>query len=390
MYKYILRLSLFFTNTGLVPISPLASVIGFLNLLVKIISLGKVFKVELMLIFIFIYFVTSSLFFYPLSFFDYGFYRYDGNFIISYLPIFALAFIRPIIGIGIIKKFLLFSFWIHFIFFIYWLATKNCSFGGLCSFAGFYEARNATGGFLSIVAIISFVFLVNGFNKFKWITLLFVMMLSATMSRGSMLGFLLSAFLYYIFTTKKILLVYYFGTVLMVVSLAVSIFFYDPSQDYKHTYERDIVLQFIDSETSAKEANVLIRATYLWPKALDMFLTSPIVGHGIGSFNDYGRDVSNFQIYSSSHAHNSFLHFLAEMGLLGFGLYMLFFHLFTVFWKKYRYVNILIADMAYFSYLAVFFASFTEHRITTPASMIVVSILIGIFFSLVRFSKKYK
>ncbi len=383
MYKSLIKLSLYFTNTGLLPLSPLASLMGGLLLIGRILTLPKLYKFEFVLLLFFFYFIISATIFYPFSLLEYGFYRYDGNFIISYLPIFALAFYRPIVTEDVLKKFLLLSSTVYFLYYLFWILTKGCSFGGVCSFGGFYEARNATGGFLSILLTISIIFWMHRIKTFKIISMILLVMLVSTISRGSMMGVFVSMFVYFIFINKnkmidKILFLFFF-----IITISVALFLYDSSFDY--TNESAIVEKIVDSETTIKEANVLIRANYLFPKAIEIFYNNPILGAGVGSFNDYGNNIKDIQTYSSSHAHNSFLHFLAEVGLIGFIIFMLFVYLFRRFWLKNRYKNVLLADAAYFSFLTVLFASFTEHRITTPASMIIVSILIGAFISQVRF-----
>lgn len=80
--------------------------------------------------------------------------------------------------------------------------------------------------------------------------------------------------------------------------------------------------------------NVAIRG-YLWGRALNEFLLSPIFGTGFGSYNDTGRELAylipgvacfceasgkNENIHT---AHNSYFHFLAEIGFLGLALFLM-------------------------------------------------------------------
>ncbi len=300
------------------------------------------------------------------------------------MPIFALAFSKYSFSTQEIIKFIKFSLWLYFSIFVFWLLFKSCSItNALCSFGGLYKARNATGGFLSILSISSFVLWLNGFKKFKYATLIFLLMLFATYSRGSILGFVLSSIVMYFLYKRNLLLDKIFFIFLFIGTIFITLYFYQPDRDYVDIH--NVLSLYIDSNVGTKMANVIIRVAYLWPKALHMFLESPIIGNGFGSFDDYGIGIGN--IHSDSHAHNTFFHFLAELGIIGFSIFMIFVLSLRSFWKKYRTKYRLIADIAYFSFLTVLFASFTEHRLTTPSSMIVVSIFIGIFISHVRFHK---
>jgi O-antigen ligase len=382
--KLLLKLSLYFTNTGFIPLSPIASIIGLFALILKIFTNSKFYKFEFFLLISFVYFILSAAIFFPSSLFEYNFYRYDGNFIISYLPIFALSFCRPILNYNTIKKFVIYSSLIYFFYFLFWITTKSCSLGsGACSFGGLYEARNATGGFLSILTVMAFIGWKNGIRNFKYIFIIMSIVLISTISRGSILGVGIALLIYLIYLKKGIMIDKFLFILFLIFSITISVFFYDKNFNYSN--ESSVTSEFVDSEATSKEANVWIRFGYLFPKALEIFMKNPIFGAGVSSFNDYGLNIINSQIYSSAHAHNSYLHFLSEMGLVGFSVYMIFFYYFRRFWINNRQKNTLMADIAYFSFLAVAFASFTEHRITTPSSMILVSLLIGAFASLVRF-----
>lgn len=82
---------------------------------------------------------------------------------------------------------------------------------------------------------------------------------------------------------------------------------------------------------------------FLWSYSLDLFAKSPLVGVGFGRFNDPHRDFSGIEhvfylattgdvtlseqndiqknvLLTPGNAHNSYLHLLAETGLLGLGL----------------------------------------------------------------------
>ncbi|MBD3224959.1 MAG: hypothetical protein GF313_09525 [Caldithrix sp.] len=63
---------------------------------------------------------------------------------------------------------------------------------------------------------------------------------------------------------------------------------------------------------------------FIWKAALDLFLTDPISGIGLGNFVLYHENVINYDVKiflllgGHYHAHNLFLHLLATTGLIGF------------------------------------------------------------------------
>jgi O-antigen ligase len=376
--KIIVKISLYFTNTGFIPLSPLSSVMGAIYILM----IGKVriiYKVEFFILLFLMYVFISTLFFDPTSFFHYGYYRYDGNIWISYLPIFFFSFSPILLSINSLIKFIRISCYIYLVWIIIWyMKGLGITFGGL------YAARNATGGFLSILTTASFILAFNKVKGFKIITLLLFIMLTLTYSRGSMLGFLVTAIISIFFYKRKILIDKLLFFVFFLLTLSIAIFFYNPKFSYVNN---SVLSEYINSSTGTKKANLLTRAVYLWPKAIDMFIKSPLFGNGFGSYNDYGNKKQE-KIFSPAHAHNSYLHFLAEMGIVGLLFFLYILIQIRKFWLRHRNNNMIIADISYFSLLAVVFASFTEHRITTPASMILVSILFGTFISHVRETKK--
>jgi O-antigen ligase len=87
--------------------------------------------------------------------------------------------------------------------------------------------------------------------------------------------------------------------------------------------------------TPTPEDYALIERMVHWQVAGNMFLASPITGVGIGNFNVL---FNTFGVqgwpYSRGHAHNYYLHLLAEVGLVGFTGYMIM--IITAFAVAYR------------------------------------------------------
>jgi len=114
------------------------------------------------------------------------------------------------------------------------------------------------------------------------------------------------------------------------------------------------------------------------------------VGQGFGSFNDtpyhfedFGFAVLNtskIYINSDAHAHNSYLNILAETGLVGLFLVILF----LVNLRRFIGVSGLPGGIELglrIAFWVVIWSSFTEHRLTTPAQMLPFTILIGLTLS---------
>lgn len=80
--------------------------------------------------------------------------------------------------------------------------------------------------------------------------------------------------------------------------------------DFMRVFER-----FLDTDSM----QTLSGRVYLWPHCFSMFFKSPLLGMGMGSFNQYLENI-NFTIdgeYWTHHAHNIYYQFLGELGIIG-------------------------------------------------------------------------
>ena len=369
------------TSTGHIFISPLLSVIGVFSLL-RIFVLRKVFRFEFYLLLFFVYVVISTLAYDPGAFSEFEYYRYDGNIWISLTPIFMGLLSRQYFSETSLARVIYFCTFIYLVSFLLWMVTKDCSFSGVCSFPGLFISRNATGGFLSVIATIAFIFWMRGVRYFSLIFFLLCFFLVATFSRGSFLGLIASAVIYVIFVRRKTLVDLHGVFFLIIFTFGIAIYLHSPTFDYSS--DTGVIGEFVDERLETKSHNVAARAFFFWPKAIDLFLRSPIFGVGFSGFNDYYSHPYTGFSYSSGHAHNTFLHVVAEMGILGLGLLILLICSFRSLWLSNRASDPVFSDAVYFSFLSVVFASFTEHRLFTPASMIIVSSLIGLYLTNLR------
>ena len=188
-------------------------------------------------------------------------------------------------------------------------------------FMGWYEAHNSTGGVYALGSILALSFtqepkLSPKLRQFVWA--LFCCCLGGlafTFSRGSYLGFLLgAAFIIPLRSLGKAMKVgLLIGLPVLLLSLLAS-----------------PVLNRIDTITDPYYGTNADRLR-IWDEALHDIIASPIIGIGYSRFNDeavtfegvrglWWVGVEGKIINDDSHAHNSYLHFWAEGGIIGLWL----------------------------------------------------------------------
>jgi O-antigen ligase len=122
-----------------------------------------------------------------------------------------------------------------------------------------------------------------------------------------------------------------------------------------------------------------------WKRAFREWTWSPIVGEGLGRFNDTDREWSGLrhvyyvvtratEVKEASHAHNSYFHFLAEGGLIGFGVTVGFWA--WVAWTLRR-SREPFRLAAFLGVVFLFLVSFTEHYMGGGAMLLALSSLVG-------------
>jgi O-antigen ligase len=150
--------------------------------------------------------------------------------------------------------------------------------------------------------------------------------------------------------------------------------------------------------TSTDDVNVVERLVY-FERAKDDFLASPLIGIGFGRYNDEYLSYTGIRnifyvatggevVNESTHAHNSYLHFLAEGGVLGLVLMM------GIWVSAYRWARGMQdrfpqGTFAYAFSIGIqaciifeFFDSFTEHSMGTAITSLTVFTLFGILRNL--------
>lgn len=127
-----------------------------------------------------------------------------------------------------------------------------------------------------------------------------------------------------------------------------------------------------------------------WKRALEEWAWSPVVGIGMGRYNDEERTFSGVRhlyyvatggkvVNNAGHAHNSYVHFLAEGGVVGFGITVGFWG--WVAWRL-RGSREPLRIAAFLGVLYLFAISMTEHYMGGGAMLLVLSSLVGAAWSL--------
>jgi hypothetical protein len=343
-----------------------------------------------------LYILVSTLLYDPHSLLEFDFYRRDGNYFISYAPIFAGCLYAHRWDMNkLLRAFFVFAVLINIPPYLLYFAQN-----GLLSifkhpddsFGSFFIARNAAGGFLAMLFCLGVACYLQQRSRIMLaLIVLNWLMLFSTYSRGSLLGAM--AVLPYLYFGRKRLILASLISCLVVASLAMAMYHTEPNINY-------MGYTFSIQNQDAKVANLNIRYEWLWPRALTYFRQSPLVGMGFGSFDDTIRNVTSYfgllavpsdivVEHSDSHAHNSYLNFLAELGVVGLAL-LIGFYWKLIKWSQngaarsalvehgrnfaaYRFVEI--------SSVCLLVMAATEHRLVAPSNVLVLSLVISLLLA---------
>lgn len=383
--KYLVVISYLGTITNFIPLSvimlffiPLSLFTIFFN------GDAKFRRIEIYIITLFFYVIISTIFYAPDSFLDYDFYRKDGNFIISYLVLLFYVFLPYSLSINV-DKLISQTLAIFAIISIIGIVAIPDEEVGVKHF--FFVAHNAAGGFYSLIAGVAIsYYLSTKQKKYAFYSILFFACLWMTNSRGSVLAILLTiaywrffnfrwpgaAFLIFLLLQLALVLYTYPVWVKMGKPLSYS--------------EIDITAGL----TMERAHTFLDRLYILWPRAFDNFLHSSLVGLGFSSYDDqwvryddiipymFSVKMDNIVVHTDAHAHNSTFAILAELGIIGYILFILLFSQILSKINEMKNYNSNYALMLLFSFWSCVFSSGTEHRITTPSQMVPFFTLFGI------------
>lgn len=391
---YISLFALFLTVTNLVPVSA----VGFVPIvLCSWRFFGRSYPPFITsLTALTLLILVSTLLYDPRSLIEFDFYRRDGNFFISYAPIFAGCLYTHRWDLNkVLRTFFVFAVIVNLPLYAYYILEN-----GLLSifvhpgdsFGSYFIARNAAGGFLAMLLCLGIACYLQKRSKLVLAMILAnALMLFSTYSRGSLLGAL--ATLPYLYFGRKRWMLATLVAALIVTSIAIAAFHTNSSVDY-------MGYPFTIQNQDEKVANVDIRYEWLWPRALAYFEQSPIVGLGFGSFDDHiGNVASYFHLlgvpsnivveHSDSHAHNSYLNFLAELGVVGLALFLSFFWKLIDWSRRGAAAAALIGggqNFAAFRFVEIssvclLVMAATEHRLVAPSNVLILSLVISLLLA---------
>lgn len=351
-------------------------------------------------------FLVGVLIYHPLSVVEFGFYRRDGNFVISYAPLLVLPLFRFRFDLEkYFRRFYLFALAIYGVLFLRYLVRAYPDYIlALEVFGGLFYAQNAMGGFMAILGSLAFAYFYHrrGRREFFGFLLVFLMLV-ATFSRGSILGLALGIPAWYLAIRgyyKTLLLMLLIPVLITAGVVMIGYPFYKSNELAGMPIEEEVLYVGDDEEDDTKSANVLLRVFYTMPRAWYAFQHSPVLGTGVGSFDDrpykFEEVVPYLQYnaqspkeHTDSHAHHSYLHILAEQGVVGLAVFLAFWVSLFLYLLRMKRAP-LLRDYLLIAYFAITFASFTEHRLTTPSMMLPFTISLGLLLSWRPKGRKYR
>lgn len=334
---------------------------------------------------LFSYFISGQPF---INLFNYGFIRYDGNFFFSYAPFIILAV--PLLDYRKAANIYFQLLFIAFTFFAvlgvleymndissFMVRIDDIYVGPM--FIALNNSHNATGSVFSIAGIFALAFFLKSEKKEKiaygCIFMLISVALIITKSRGSLVAFAAGIFFILLFGSGSFLK--FLRNISIIIVVAVPFIF------ITGTYGRIVQIFHI------YDLSALTRFS-LWDKAILLFKQSPITGIGFARYNDvpwnfdrlpltgnpgvFALYTSQNYIFNDTNAHSSYLHFLAETGVIGLVLALAFwiFCLIIIF-KAYRRTEDSFSGKVYLAVIGgiitLFVLSVTENYMTAPTVM---------------------
>lgn len=390
-------ISLFFSITNYIPLS-LTFAVGIVLMPLLLLmqkSMPPLLGITVLLIG---YFLLWTLVYDPAAFTEYRFYRRDGNVFATFLPLLFFGMLCLEVNIEKIAiRFLLFVTIINSLMFV--LLPRTNLDARYSTFSFLFQTHNAAGGFLSVIVALSIAVWFTRRSFWSFVVLfLNSFMLWETHSRGSIIA-LFGALVVYLFLKERhVKKIVWFSIIATLVLLTITYpMWLEMGQSSSFIIDSGGIEDVVQLEFE-RSYTFLDRALFLWPRALHLFFQSPLIGTGFGSYNDlpyrfhgipylFSVNIPERYQYSDEHAHHSFLHILAETGLLGLALTIL------MLCSMHRFIQglqskILKDGLMLMFWIAVW-SSMTEHRLFTPSQMLPFTLLLGIALGNARAHEKW-
>lgn len=391
---------------------------------------GKIDIVGLLLLINFAYWITSGLLVGSIdltSFFNLKFINGDGRIFIAWMPILVFSVVSvgyvefqktasTTLAIGVASV-LLYSFW------MVTGASQLAGAGHPDEYHGFLTSHSGSGVFFGTICVFLAIYGYEKRDRFcMLISLLCFVPVIASASREAIVGVMAVMLWYLAIRNLKPRLLILVATLTM---LAVSVAPYISEKTWNRSagvisveFAVNMVEQAeitahsdwqpgdwatddaSDDYLESGDSNVLSRIV-LWTYAIKRFLDSPGLGIGWGRFND--RDVELITltgigvfaldgepIFAAASAHNSYLHILAESGLLGLLLFL------TVPTILYLRFNRAIRRLSSFKDVRAYYigcqglivyaatCALTGHALASPSLMVPTATIIGVGMSFLR------
>lgn len=384
----VIILSLFSTVTNFVPLS--VCFVGlfpifFWKLLVRTFFRvnSRVFYACLLL---YLYFLSGVLIYSPSVLFKYEFYRRDGNFFITFLPLLIFPLLNCRFNLEMLcKAYLTWASLVSLLSYVLYVINSRDPI-----FHGFFVAHNAAGGYFAMLAALSLGMFLGAGNKLMLLFFsLFLFFLIESDSRGSLVGIALAPLI--LFRFKKDFVWHSFWC--LFIGLILLIIYTYPTWQFNGYGLGGFSVQGTEvAEVFDRTHTMIERGFYLWPRAVYLWMNSPFIGTGFGSYNDVPYDLRSLFpfivfnnpadfISSDAHAHNTFFHVLAETGLVGFALLLIFLKGVDGLLKtKEVELSGVVLGLRLALWVGIW-SSFTEHRLFTPSQMLPFTILLALYIS---------
>jgi len=335
-----------------------------------------------------LYILISTLIYSPECFGEFDFYRRDGNFFLTYAPLFVIyAFSSKGISINF---FSILTSWLAvinlFFLIIYFLTGGTILFHEPGLYHILFAAHNAAGGFLATLCAFQFAILLkSGMNRQR-IALFIISLIGLyeTDSRGSLIGLALGILTWFLLRNRPIRL---FLIILISLQLIVGAISWKlkPSG---YLDLNDFATENI-SLSGERSGTIVNRVAFLWPRAIYLFGQSPLVGTGFGSFNDRPYNLVGVpglacinrpeqHINGDNHAHQSFFHVAAETGIFGVMILIMALGSSLRYFRSNGTQEDLMVDLGFRTSI---FSSMTEHRLFTPSQMLPITLLFGMLLA---------